>query len=120
MVRKPLLRNIEFRGTKLRIFPETRVQGHETLDSCSGDCAADLVMKLPTSASDEALGAFYSVWEKGNLGPVADESHVIKEDCTVLDPEIPDVIELMSPYDATYDSSMVPAKKAGDILFRDH
>ncbi|MCI6004665.1 MAG: hypothetical protein MRZ60_03330, partial [Blautia sp.] len=67
-----------------------------------------------------ALGAFYSVWEKGNLGPVADESHVIKEDCTVLDPEKPDVIELMSPYDATYDSSMVPAKKAGDILFRDH
>lgn len=93
-------------------FDFTDAEVFDTLDSCSGDCAADLVMKLPTSASDEALGAFYSVWEKGNLGPVADESHVIKEDCTVLDPEKPDVIELMSPYDVTYDSSMVPAKKA--------
>ncbi|MGN0355439.1 MAG: leucine-rich repeat domain-containing protein [Muricoprocola sp.] len=71
---------------------------------------AGAVMRLPASTSDEDYAEFYRLWKKGNLGPVEDEAHLIREDCTEPDPEMPDVIELMSAYDVTYDSSTTTAE----------
>lgn len=75
-------------------------------DVYSGDCGPDARIILPASASDEVAAQFYNVFKKGNLGPIADESHVVREDCTTPDPKKPDVKELMASYDVGYDSSM--------------
>ncbi len=75
-------------------------------DVYTGDCAPDARMRIPSSASDEDAAQFYNIWKKGNLGPIADEEHIIREDCTVPDPEKPDVKELMAAFDVTCDSSM--------------
>lgn len=84
----------------------------DTGDVYSGECGPDAKLILPASAKDEEAAQFYNILKKGNLGPIADESHVVREDCTVPDPEEPDVKELMASYDMAYDDSMeeeVPA-----------
>ena len=37
------------------------------------------------------------------MGPIADEAHVVREECIELDPEEPDVKELMVCYDMICD-----------------
>ena len=84
----------------------------DTGDVYSGECGPDAKLILPASATDEEAAEFYNILKKGNLGPIADEAHVVREDCTTPDPEEPDVKELMASYDMVYDDSMeeeVPA-----------
>lgn len=61
---------------------------------------------LPASVTDEEAAQFYNHFKKGNLGPIADESHVIREDCATTNPEEPDIKELMASYGVVYDDSM--------------
>ena len=75
-------------------------------DVYSGECGPDAKLILPASTTDEEAAQFYNILKKGNLGPIADESHVIREDCSTADPEEPDVKELMASYDVVYDDSM--------------
>ena len=75
-------------------------------DVFTGECAPGAVMRIPSSSTDEEAAQFYNIWKKGNLGPIEDEDHIVREDCTVPDPEKPDVKELMSAYNVVYDSSM--------------
>lgn len=75
-------------------------------DVYSGDCGPDARIILPASATDEEAAQFYNTFKKGNLGPIADESHVVREDCTAPDPEQPDITGLMTSYDVIFDSSM--------------
>lgn len=81
-------------------------------DVYSGECGPDTKLILPAATTDEEAAEFYNTLMKGNGGPIADESHVIREDCSTPDPEEPDVKELMASYDVVYDDSMaaeVPA-----------
>ena len=75
----------------------------DTGDVYSGECGPDAKLILPASATDEEAAEFYNILKKGNMGPIADESHVVREDCTTPDPEEPDVKELMASYDTEYD-----------------
>ena len=75
-------------------------------DAFTGECAPGAVMRIPSSSTDDEAAQFYNIWKQGNLGPIADEGHIVREDCTVPDPEKPDVKELMSAYNVIYDSSI--------------
>ena len=79
-------------------------------DAFSGECAPGAVMRIPSSSTDDEAAQFYSIWKQGNFGPIEDENHILREDCTVPDPEKPDVKELMSAYHVVYDSSMEEAQ----------
>ena len=61
---------------------------------------------LPASVTDEEAAQFYNHFKNGNLGPIADESHVVREECTTTNPEEPNIKELMAFYDVVYDNSM--------------
>ena len=79
-------------------------------DAFSGECAPGAVMRIPSSSTDDEAAQFYSIWKQGNFGPIEDENHILREDCTVPDPEKPNVKELMSAYHVVYDSSMEEAQ----------
>ena len=83
-------------------------------DAFSGACAPGAVMRIPSSSTDDEAAQFYNIWKQGNFGPIEDESHIIREDCTVPDPEKPDVKELMSAYQVVYDSSMEEAQTSAE------
>ncbi|MDY3249815.1 MAG: leucine-rich repeat protein [Candidatus Choladocola sp.] len=75
-------------------------------DAFTGECAPGAMMRIPSAATDDEAARFFDIWKKGNLGPIEDESHIVREDCTIADPEKPDVKELMAVYNVTYDNSM--------------
>ena len=75
-------------------------------DVYSGECGPDAKLILPASVTDEEAAQFYNHFKKGNLCPIADESHVVREECTTTNPEEPNIKELMAFYDVVYDNSM--------------
>ena len=115
------LKEIHVRGT-VESFAKSAFQGCTSLaDICfefsttgvfadgdvyTGECAPGAVMRIPASSTDEEAAQFYNIWQKGNGGPIEDADHIIREDCTLPDPEKPDVKELMSAYNVVYESSM--------------
>ena len=84
-------------------------------DVYSGECGPDAKLILPASTTDEEAAQFYNILKKGNLGPIADESHVVREECTTPDPEEPDVKELMAAYDMVYDDGMAEEAPASEV-----
>ena len=91
------LSDICFEFTSPEIFEEGEIY--------SGDCAPGAVMTIPSSAIEEEMAEFYRIWKKSNLGPIEDESHIVRQDCEVPDQEMPDVNALMAAYDVNYDGS---------------
>ena len=67
-------------------------------DTYSGVCVPDTVLVIPTATSEEDAAQFYKMLKASELGPIADEAHVVREDCTTTAAEMPDVVEMMSAY----------------------
>lgn len=77
-------------------FEFTNAEVFDDENGFSGECSGNLTMTIPASATEEDVSAFYKMWGPGYFGPLQDQAQIIRADCGVPDPAMPDIEELLA------------------------